>query len=272
MTLPDGSTLIASPPNRRRAAELWGLDNKSRPVMIDADDDDDEKTNDNDDLIEIERLKDELRQKMIEVDRERDKARAEREADERDRAAERERDDEMRNAEREQDQIQRERLIHEMQQLRMQREHDAENRKLTARLIEEMDRNRTLEHHVKKEPAAVDDDADFRYSLPMNHADSDVMTDLANCVPLDDKLKQIGPNETARVSTVTDFFNDMNRKQPKLQLILKECNENGSRRFAVNQYRNAFYSVKKPNDITMLVCLMKALHEYGTRMRVKVEA
>ena len=62
----------------------------------------------------------------------------------------------MRNAEREQDQIQRERLVHEMKQLRMQREHNAENRKLTARLIEEMDMNRTLEHHVKKEPAAVD--------------------------------------------------------------------------------------------------------------------
>ena len=70
MTFPDGSTVIASPPNRRRANELWQLDNKSRPEKIeDEDNDRDDDNNDSDNGEEIERLKIELRQQRVEFER-----------------------------------------------------------------------------------------------------------------------------------------------------------------------------------------------------------
>ena len=40
VTLPDGTSMISSPQNRRRASELWKLDNKSKPVRVDDEDDD----------------------------------------------------------------------------------------------------------------------------------------------------------------------------------------------------------------------------------------
>jgi hypothetical protein len=67
VTFPDGSTVIASPPNRRRASELWQLDNKRRPEKIeDEDNDRDDDNNDSDNGEEIEQLKIELRQQRVE--------------------------------------------------------------------------------------------------------------------------------------------------------------------------------------------------------------
>lgn len=44
MTLPDGNSLPASPENRRRAADLWQLDNKGQAEKVEDElDEDDEK-------------------------------------------------------------------------------------------------------------------------------------------------------------------------------------------------------------------------------------
>ena len=64
----------------------------------------------------------------------------------------------------------------------------------------------------------------------------------------------------------------MNLKQSELSLILKDKNLNSSLRFSLNQYRNAFYAVKHPDDLTMLVCLLKAICKYCEGMDYKVKA
>ena len=44
VTLPDGQDLPASPENRRRAAEMWQLDNKGQPERVERElDDEDER-------------------------------------------------------------------------------------------------------------------------------------------------------------------------------------------------------------------------------------
>jgi len=273
VTFPDGSTVIASPPNRRRASELWQLDNKRRPEKIeDEDNDRDDDNNDSDNGEEIEQLKIELRQQRVEFERKC----AERDLVERENLEDRMRAEERQRLECEREREGRAEVEAKLNELKKRMQHEAEVNSLKDRLMQEMERNRLLSEKPKGVRPDINDESEvqdgLKYSLPMNHADADVLTDFANCVPLKSRLKQFGLNETVQVNTVTSFFNSVNLKQPELSLILKDRNLNSSLRFSLNQYRNAFYAVKHPDDLTMLVCLLKAICKYCEGMDYKVKA
>ena len=274
MTFPDGTSMISSPQNRRRASELWKLDNKSKPVRVDDEDDEEE----------IEKMKRELNEQREEFEKERERDREERAKDEYERLKMNDElmNDKLMNDERlkmNDELINDERLKMkvEIENLKMKLAYEEENKVLRERLMAEIQLNAAA-----KRPADCGHDVDvnngsdaknvIKYSLALNHPDADIMSDLANCVPLSSRLKQMNTNDTARISTVTDFFTHVNTKQPGLQLILKNRNLNSSLRFVINSYRNAFFAVKHPDDLTMAVCLLKAISVYCSGMKGKIRA
>ena len=206
VTLPDGETLPATPENRRRAQELWQLDEKGRAERVEG------ETNEDD--LRVERAERELEEmrKQYEQDRA-----------ERDREDEQKQREEQQRANEEQEAENRRALERENERLRMQMI-EAENEKLRADLVHEQVVRRLLEQLNNKTGAsrnhagmdrtatadgstAVNLETDLaRYSLPVNDIDADIIADFANCVPLESKLRSVDAYGNARVCTTTEFF------------------------------------------------------------------
>ena len=264
VTLPDGQDLPASPENRRRAAEMWQLDNKGQPERVERElDDEDERVERAEiELAEMRRRFECEREERLREDQERERVERERQMIEQ--MAER-----QTMVERDNERLKLQVVTVENERLRNDLTVAREVQKLKDELAEERGKNRLPPADVNVTVPADDaatatqrmKDA-IRYSVPLDDPAVDVITDFSNCVVLEDRLKAVGTDGNPRTSTVTEFFNRTNEKSQDLKLILTEPAAGSSLESRLKQYRVAFHSQKHPGKQTMLVVMLRAIEKF----------
>lgn len=264
VTLPDGQDLPASPENRRRAAEMWQLDNKGQPERVERElDDEDERVERAEiELAEMRRRFECEREERLREDQERERVERERQMIEQ--MAER-----QTMVERDNERLKLQVVTVENERLRNDLTVAREVQKLKDELAEERGKNRLPPADVNVTVPADDaatatqrmKDA-IRYSVPLDDPAVDLITDFSNCVVLEDRLKAVGTDGNPRTSTVTEFFNRTNEKSQDLKLILTEPAAGSSLESRLKQYRVAFHSQKHPGKQTMLVVMLRAIEKF----------
>ena len=220
VTLPDGQDLPASPENRRRAAEMWQLDNKGQPERVERElDDEDERVERAEiELAEMRRRFECEREERLREDQERERVERERQMIEQ--MAER-----QTMVERDNERLKLQMVTVENERLRNDLTVAREVQKLKDELAEERGKNRLPPADVNVTVPADDaatatqrmKDA-IRYSVPLDDPAVDLITDFSNCVVLEDRLKAVGTDGNPRTSTVTEFFNRTNEKSQDLKI------------------------------------------------------
>lgn len=264
VTLPDGNSLPDSPENRRRAFDLWQLDNKGQPEMVNGDlEDDGERV----ELAEKELA--ELRQKFEAELEDRRQEDGRREREEQDRKKMVDMEERQTKVERENEQLRYQLMAAENTRLQSEITAAREVQKVRDELVAEREKNGP--QRTKTVNAAADDDpmaaelrlkAAIRYSVPLNDPAVDIVTDFANCVPLDDKLRAVNADGIPKMSTPTEFFGKINEKSPDLKKILTEPASGSSLDSRLKQYRIAFHCQKHPDELTMLVMMVRAIEKF----------
>ena len=274
MTLPDGNSLPASPENRRRAADLWQLDNKGQAEKVEDElDEDDEKVERAErELKELRRKYESEREERQREDSEREQERAEQEKTEK--MAEKQTAMEQEN-----ERLRYEMMAAENERLKSDLNAQREVQKLRDELAEEREKNRPRQEGTVTATEAGDaevvkqriQDA-IRYSLPLGDPAADVIADFANCIRLEDKIRSVDSQGNARISTVTELFEKTDKGSPDMKLVLKQHVAGSSLLSRLKKYRVAFHSQKHPDKLTMLVCVLKAVEKYCPEQQQKMIA
>ena len=242
MVLPDGQQLPASPENRRRAAELWQLDNSGRPERVE-----DELREDDE---RVERAEREIQEMRRNFEREREERR--REDDDRERAEHVRNKDEhaterQRTTERENEVLRFEMIQMENDRLKSDAQRDRQVQMLREELEDEREKTRlrqkdTVDTRTETATTTQDWTDAVRYSLQMDDPAVDVVTDFSNCVILEPKLRSIDSVGNPRVGTTTEFFYVTNEKSKDLKLILSQPTAGSSLESRLMKYWVAFHS------------------------------
>jgi hypothetical protein len=274
VTLPDGTTLPASPDNRSRARQLWATDNSSSDKV-------NNEMNAEEQRVLV--LEEHLRAQREEFERALESEQAQRaqehEQHEQElRAQEQEHQDQRARAQAYEQERERERQ-REFEKLQMQLQYEQRLSAVQDRLQQEMERN---EHNQPVRVTDTDVHAAAErertrlqailYSLPMNHPAFDPVVELSNCILLPSGLMQEHKTGSTSTTTPAELFDKICEKSPDVVSILSKMVAGSSLKSALQKFRSAFYSKKKPQPLIMMVSMTQAITDFLPDLRNKAAA
>ena len=89
------------------------------------------------------------------------------------------------------------------------------------------------------------------HSLPMNHPAFDPVEELSNCILLPSELKQEHNTGSTSATTPAEPFDKICEESPDVISILSKMVAGPSLKSALQKFRSAFYSKKKPQPLIM---------------------
>ena len=106
----------------------------------------------------------------------------------------------------------------------------------------------------------------------MSHMAFSATVELSNCVWLPTELRQVSAMGSSNVTTPTELFDKTMEKSPALRKILLERSAGSSLRYALQMFRMAYYSKKKPAQEIMMANMVQAVTDFIPELKNKVAA
>ena len=106
----------------------------------------------------------------------------------------------------------------------------------------------------------------------MNHPAFDPVVELSNCILLPSELKQEHNTGSTSATTPAELFDKICEKSPDVVSILSKMVAGSSLKSALQKFRSAFYSKKKPQPLIMMVSMTRAINDFLPDSRNKAAA